>query len=1670
MFTRLSHDSDSPARPGFKEALKQRILDARHTQRMPFFAWFQRIPPKLAAGGTVSLVVVIILMLVLNPFSSSIPVVYAQNNFTLSAEREDTLGIDPTTGFILESREPLDMDFIREYLKTDLEVPFQIEKVDDFHARVTFKDKLSSGQMVRFLLPTEVATTAGATEARPYAWAFQVKSSFQVLNTIPGDKTAEVPLDAGIEVVFSHENVDVEDFKRAFSIEPNVTGHVEKNRRSMVFVPDTLEPATLYTVTIHKNLHPSGSDQTLGEDYVYKFETSEDLSRRSTISFQQQIVTATPTENVQFQLAFENYYSDNTPVGLTQFTMYQFSSFEQFKTSYQSSLVDSWRKIKPIRSFVPIDQLRSVASFTPTALNQSYFPMYEVPFTLDEGYYGVLATYEGHEVWLFLQSSFISATLIHVEEGESLVWVHNTKTAKPLAGVRFAGIDSVTTDQSGIAKITLPDNTQWLEVQNEHRKLLLPSVSGNSSVDGEWWRWNRGPLVHHDYVGYLYTDRPVYKAGDAVSVWGFLQHRDAQPLPSALTLRIVRDTYGYFEGVSRPGEVEYVRVPIEPSREGIFTTHIKLPPVGSGQYSVKISHGDEQLVTRTIQVQEYRKPVYYMNFEVKEPAAIDGETVHYDVSMKFFDDTPVQGKTVTIQSPGDTQTVTLDSSGRATGAIKVTTAYGNYASVTASIDEAGFEPIAVTDNLEMYFSSISLQTEATLKNGTSTLFIDSRTVHVTDSNDREEHLKTIRPGTQVDIQVIESSYEKISEGKRYDFIRKTVSEQYRYEHHERQVDSQTVLTNAQGKATLTFRTPNKDSHYRFELRSVDEKGRTFTSTVYAYENNDSVYDSAYSFDESLQLVLTDRDQSGMEKVMYKLGERVSLDVHQYGKKFEMIPGGSFLFVQAQRGVKEYAITQTPNYTFPFEARDIPNLYIFGVFFTGNGYVILGHSGYSTSGKYIGFDSTTRKLKVTVETNAEEYKPGAEAEVRVRVQDAQGKPVAANVNISVVDEAFFAVFPDSADPIGSLYVSLPSGVRDIISSHERKAEALGAEGGGGGDGEIRSNFLDTAAFVTLSTNQNGEGTTHIKLPDPITSWRLTTHAIDGNRIQGGVSTKKISTTLPFFINAAIQPTYLLEDEPEIIVAAQGKNLQLSDQVSYEISVKGTDIGSSVQSTIGQRAHLPLPRLPEGEQTIVIKASTLGNLKDGIEQKVQVVSSRLTEPVVNSFALAESKKLKGADDGLTSVTFVDGNKGKYYQDLRWMSWRYGDRADEATVRAIATELINNTFGMQEYVPEIDASTYQQGGIRLLSHADVDPILTAKIALFEDTPFDEVGLQMYLLSRLYDKDDKQGMLSPEEAAWAYAGLVALDTPVFAELKRFEQQPLSDEAKLAVAIAYLFAGDAEGARALYQEFMKDAKRELGYVWVERETPEESMEVNAALYVLASGLNETQDRDGLNDHLDRFSSGETLVILEELLAVKQGMAFAKPGASKLSYTLRGETKKIELELGDTATIAVSPDELKTLDAQVISGDVLAMTSYQQPVSTLSKTYGKIGVQRRYVGDFKEGSVVLVELTYQLNPSLPKEFYEITDSVPSGLTPVTYRGGYETDQTCVTFPETDTDQTLTFFVYSGWNSMNCPPNTIRYYARVMNTGTFKAEPAAIRSMRNPTLVNYSDAQTVTITP
>ena len=97
-----------------------------------------------------------------------------------------------------------------------------------------------------------------------FSWAFQTKGQFRVLSSLPRRNSTGVPINTGLEIVFSHENFSAEEAAKYFTISPEVKGKFEKHKKTLVFVPETPLPVSYTHLDVYKRqtLGRGGSDTT----------------------------------------------------------------------------------------------------------------------------------------------------------------------------------------------------------------------------------------------------------------------------------------------------------------------------------------------------------------------------------------------------------------------------------------------------------------------------------------------------------------------------------------------------------------------------------------------------------------------------------------------------------------------------------------------------------------------------------------------------------------------------------------------------------------------------------------------------------------------------------------------------------------------------------------------------------------------------------------------------------------------------------------------------------------------------------------------------------------------------------------------------------------------------------------------------------------------------------------------------------------------------------------------------------------------------------------------------------------------------------------------------------------------------------------------------------------
>ncbi len=216
----------------------------------------------------------------------------------------------------------------------------------------------------------------------------------------------------------------------------------------------------------------------------------------------------------------------------------------------------------------------------------------------------------------------------------------------------------------------------------------------------------------------------------------------------------------------------------------------------------------------------------------------------------------------------------------------------------------------------------------------------------------------------------------------------------------------------------------------------------------------------------------------------------------------------------------------------------------------------------------------KRLKVAVNPQLAEYRPGDSARVRLKVTDRAGKGQRTEVTLWAVDEGVLSLTGyKTPDPIDLLYAARGLGLRlasnlTTVAPQVPEGEKGGrAPGGGGGQGEsdiLRSRFKATAFFLgSVLTDSAGTATATSKLPDNLTTFRVMAVAVTaGDRYGSGQS--PLLVTRPLLARPAL-PRFLREGDKFAAGVVVNQRAGGTPTVSVTAETKGTQLASEATRT-------------------------------------------------------------------------------------------------------------------------------------------------------------------------------------------------------------------------------------------------------------------------------------------------------------------------------------------------------------------------------------------------------------------------------------------------------------------------------------------------------------------------
>jgi uncharacterized protein YfaS (alpha-2-macroglobulin family) len=1098
-------------------------------------------------------------------------------------------------------------------------------------SQLTFKptDWLSFNTEYRVKVAAGVLAPGGTRGlSRDVTWRFRTVPRLKIVGTEPRDGERHAQPYTGFSL---HFNAPVDPK----TVMPNITMHppisvtqlYTSTRGTSFYFSFGAQPATDYEVRIGPDIADRYGNKT-GQTLMVRFRT-DDLPPRFNLQTPGHVATYNAYDPARIYVGYTN-------VNRASFSLWRIQ--DSIEDVFSGRIKD--REYRPAGR--PMRTWDAPFEAAPNKPGYAGVDLVEGGGQLEPGLYllEVHPQAVAFNPWSHRHVLVVSSVNLVLKNGpyEALAWATDLKSGQPIADLplTFQEQDpgsrswTASTDQGGLASLS---DTGGL---GERWALMAYSQSPFALISSDWrggiGAWDFGLEPEYGTQAYrlhLYTDRPIYRPGQAVEFKGILRREDDAhySLPAGVqeVLATVYDTAGE--------EIYAQSLPV--SEMGSFQGGLELAEGAPlGDYVIQVRFAGRYAEQR-FQVAAYRAPEFEVLVTPDKAELAQGESNRASVEVKYFFGGPVADAAVTWNIVADSfrfqpawggryrftdtqdpwacfrcwwwrdetpPTPILSGSGRTDqdGVVLI--------NIPAQLVDGDGQPITHSVRLTVEASVIGKDNQTISNRQTITVHQGDYYIGIAP----HKYVAREAQATLVDLVAVDWAGTRLA-GKHISvsifrrewkniFVKSGAGGYWEASSQDVFVDRQDYTTDQQGEVVASFVPPAAGS-YHFIAQGQDAQGRTLRSSIFLWVTGKEYVSWRRDNNDRIQLI--------SDKASYTPGETAEILIPS---PFE---GPHWALVTVERGhiLHQEVIRLTSSstvYRLPITADLAPNVYVSVVLVKGQDQAN-PLADFKMGLLPIEIDRLEQALNVEITSAVEQAEPGQEVTYRLKATDFEGAPVQAEFSLDLVDKAVLSLRPRSPDAIlddfygrRGLGVSTACGltvsgnrvVQQIEEELQAQRNALDtastamptaspapaameqplAEGAMDMAGapappagvELREDFADTAYWNPLiSTDEGGQASISLTLPDNLTTWVMRGVGMTaGTRV--GEGTHELVVAKPLMVRP-VAPRFFVVDDRAQLAALVSNNTGQSLQAEVALSSSGLELNSPPTQTLSIPAH-------------------------------------------------------------------------------------------------------------------------------------------------------------------------------------------------------------------------------------------------------------------------------------------------------------------------------------------------------------------------------------------------------------------------------------------------------------------------------------------------------------------
>jgi len=1396
--------------------------------------------------------------------------------------------------------EDITVESVQKALYIEPALEYSIKKTNNANEyKLTFKQNIPDNTIVKLQYVKDLITEN--------SWAYQTAYNLSVSGTYPAQNETYVSKNTVIEIEFSYASV--QNFEEHVEINPTIDGKWEHLGKIWRFTPEKELEDGKYTIIVKNGI--TAEKKNLKDDYTFSFEVGESIEYYyNTISIDG-INTFKPDEPVRIYCSKSNYKEEK--LDISKIEIAKFENKENFIEYLQN---EDYKKATSLGKY-EFSQTSSYAQLTKG---------------LQNGYYAAII-YGANEREMFncpIQINELSAYAMETER-DVLVWVANGENLAKEVKVQYKG-QVKKTDSQGIAEFAdVADDSEtvkYLEIGNTSNKLIVGIY--NYDVD------------NYPYA-YLYTDRPLYKNTDTINIWGFV------PINQ------------FYDEVEQEFYIELNsegKQKVKVEEDGNLNYSIELKNHVDDEYAELILYYKDDIIAyRDIVIENYEAQNYTYEAIYDKNYAYAGEKFEFDVKITHITGLAVPNKTVCVEYKDEVHRVVSGEDGIAHFSIEISegdtlsTRYNNESISIYNGDSAEYTGESTYINIYEINREVYTDIEENDSNYKATLYklVDDKNIIF---NGEMSNLYEGVYETSVEVKLEEEIWTRYIEGYKYNEYTKENEPQYYYKlTNENIIDVKTVETKngivEVNTDELPLQEDSEEARYSYELIYIykDANGKTVKDTQYMYTENEENYTenlgyyySDYWYGDSNDL-LWDINSNNLNTHAYytyryflkraeyefSIGETVSFTLSEStnsGCK-DISNEGKILRIVFQEDITKTDIIENDNFDYAFTEEDFPGCKITTTYFYNGKF-------YRMPVYYFDFNEEDRNVDIEIAPDKEQYAPGDEVTLTVKTTN-NGKPIKTFVNISVANEAVFAIQEDVTNLTERIYLDKDYPVYTYSTYYDYINKVEG--GGGGGGSEPRANFGDTAYFETVYTNSKGIAKVTFKLPDNVTTYRVTAHSANED-LYLEVKTIDIVSTLDFFIQF-VEPRNVKTTDDLVLNATSIADEKYN--VEYEFKIKELNKTLTTTGTTNKIATVNFGKLPYGTYTAIITGKH-GESKDAVEYKFNIVESAQEVKAKTTTNIKNGVTIKPTKNPIV-LEIYNKNMNQYIEYVDFIEKTVNKRLDTQIAYNEVQKIKDRYYNTTSSTNIINTYDYGNRYLSNLPNGEEDIVLSALVSYYTDGYFDSV-------QNGYSREE----FFKDNIFEIYLLSAANNEPVLLDLLYLkEEKDISNYNKLLVTLSLEFIGDFKNAKDLYNtiELSSDEKKEY-------------KSITAIIETFISKESATKK---INQLIENAPSDEYLRFA--ILSFFQNNSAEIEAESTVTITGENINETINLNGMQIKTLTINNVDLSSIKFETESKDLMVSYYYQTSLDNIESENISQDVKISIDGELKKGNTVKLIVEFE---------------------------------------------------------------------------------------------------------